>query len=84
MHSGYSLPEAQACFNELIRRVADGHERITITDHERPAAVLIDPEHLADLEDALAIAEYRLRKASGTGVTVPHAEVRRILGLDPR
>ncbi|GAA4078434.1 hypothetical protein GCM10022233_67200 [Streptomyces shaanxiensis] len=37
-----------------------------------------------ETEDALAVADYRRRKAEGTlGEGVPHEEVRRMLGLSP-
>jgi hypothetical protein len=45
------------------------------------AALLIDPVELADIEEAPAVAEYKLRKIDGSAETVPHSQVRRILGL---
>ncbi|MFJ7159791.1 type II toxin-antitoxin system prevent-host-death family antitoxin [Streptomyces sp. NPDC101118] len=57
-------------------------ERITITDHGQPAAVLINPQELADLEDALALALYRERQSAGGAETVPHEDVRARLGLE--
>ena len=75
------MTEARACFGTLVRRTAHSRERITITDHGQAAAVLINPTELAELEDALAVAEYRLEKAAGTLDTVPHEEVRKRLGL---
>ncbi|MFJ4668179.1 prevent-host-death family protein [Kitasatospora purpeofusca] len=39
-------------------------------------------EELADLEDALALARYRARQASGIATEVPHEDVRSILGLE--
>jgi len=83
MKDVYPLTEAQDDFDQLLRRVAEGHERITITDGEEPAAVLINPTDLADLEEALDVAEYRVRKATGDVASIPHAEVRRILGPPP-
>ncbi|KUL37119.1 prevent-host-death family protein [Streptomyces sp. NRRL F-4489] len=81
MSETYPMTEARACFGSLVRRTALTRERITITDHGQPAAVLINPQELADLEDALALAEYRARQAAGTVRSVPHDEVRRLLGL---
>ncbi|RBM21383.1 type II toxin-antitoxin system Phd/YefM family antitoxin [Streptomyces sp. PT12] len=78
----YGMTEARAKFGTLVRRAAHSHERITITDHGHPAAVLINAQDLADLEDALAVAEYRQRVADGTAVFIPHEEVRRRLGLE--
>jgi len=76
-----SITEARAQFGSLVRRASHARERIIITDHGQPAAVLINPQELADLEDALALAEYRNRQ--GTESTVPHGEVRARLGIVP-
>ncbi|MER6996968.1 type II toxin-antitoxin system Phd/YefM family antitoxin [Streptomyces sp. NPDC000410] len=75
------ITEARARFGSLVRRASHARERITITDHGQPAAVLINPQELADLEDALALAEYRAEQAAGTVAGVPHEEVRARLGL---
>ncbi|MFF6974054.1 hypothetical protein [Streptomyces tsukubensis] len=45
--------------------------------------MLINPQELADLEDALALALYRERLRSGGTAPVPHDRVRARLGLDP-
>lgn len=76
------ITEARAKFGSLVRRTSHSRERITITDHGQPAAVLINPQELADLEDALALARYRERQASGTVTAVPHDDVRARLGLE--
>ncbi|MFH8627467.1 type II toxin-antitoxin system Phd/YefM family antitoxin [Streptomyces vietnamensis] len=77
------ITEARARFGSLVRRASHARERITITDHGQPAAVLINPQELADLEDALALARYRERQAAGqAGAGVPHDEVRSRLGLE--
>ncbi|MGW0737804.1 type II toxin-antitoxin system Phd/YefM family antitoxin [Streptomyces sp. NPDC002851] len=78
------ITEARAKFGTLVRRASHARERITITDHGTPAAVLINPQELADLEDALALAQYRARQTAGEVTAVPHAEVRARLGLEPR
>ncbi|MFC8898535.1 type II toxin-antitoxin system Phd/YefM family antitoxin [Streptomyces cinereoruber] len=78
-----SITEARAKFGSLVRRVAHARERITITDHGRPAALLVNPQELADLEDALALARYRERQAAGSTDTVPHDDVRARLGPEP-
>ncbi|MFE4592899.1 type II toxin-antitoxin system Phd/YefM family antitoxin [Streptomyces laurentii] len=75
------ITEARAKLGSLVRRASHARERITITDHGQPAAVLINPQELADLEDALALARYRARQAAGE-VGVPHDEVRARLGLE--
>ncbi|MFD9374137.1 type II toxin-antitoxin system Phd/YefM family antitoxin [Streptomyces sp. NPDC059999] len=77
------ITEARARFGALVRRASHARERITITDHGQPAAVLINPQELADLEDALAMALYRERQSAGTAAAaVPHDEVRTRLGLE--
>ncbi|WP_408645953.1 type II toxin-antitoxin system Phd/YefM family antitoxin [Streptomyces odonnellii] len=77
----YGMTEARANFGTLVRRTAHSRERIAITDHGHVAAILINPQDLEDLEDALAIAEYRQRVADGTAEFIPHEEVKRRLGL---
>ncbi|MET7305034.1 type II toxin-antitoxin system Phd/YefM family antitoxin [Embleya sp. NPDC005575] len=76
------ITEARARFGSLVRRASHARERITITDHGQAAAVLINPQELADLEDALALAQYRARQAEHATAGVPHDEVRSRLGLD--
>ncbi|MFD7445767.1 type II toxin-antitoxin system Phd/YefM family antitoxin [Streptomyces sp. NPDC059909] len=82
MSDTFPITEARARFGSLVRRASHARERITITDHGQPAAVLINPQELADLEDALALALYRERQASGKAAGVPHADVRARLGLE--
>ncbi|MYZ34382.1 MULTISPECIES: type II toxin-antitoxin system Phd/YefM family antitoxin [unclassified Streptomyces] len=82
MTDTYAMTDARANFGTLVRRTAHSHERIAITDHGHVAAILINPQDLADLEDALAVAEYQLRKERGTlEPGIPHDEVGRMLGL---
>ncbi|MFF3489260.1 type II toxin-antitoxin system Phd/YefM family antitoxin [Streptomyces sp. NPDC002701] len=76
------IAEARAKFGSLVRRTSHARERITITEHGQPAAVLINPQELADLEDALALARYRERQLVGGAVAVPHDDVRARLGLE--
>lgn len=71
-----------APLQSLVRRVARDRERITITDQDEPSAVVISAEELEDLEDALAVAQSRLREADGQTPWVPHEEVKRRLGFD--
>ena len=42
-------------FAEVIGRVQQHHERVTITKNGAPAAVLISPEDLESMEETLAI-----------------------------
>jgi prevent-host-death family protein len=83
MSDTLAITEARARFGQIVRRASHSRERITITDHGQPAAVIISAEELADLEEALAIAQYDLRQATGTAEPgIPHEEVRKMLGLD--
>jgi len=72
---------ARGRFGALVRRAAHGRERITITDHGSPAAVLISATELEDLEDALALSQSLLRAATGDPARVRHADVKTQLGL---
>ena len=49
------LAEVKAHLSELVGRVNDHHERVTVTVHGRPSAVLIAVEGLESLEETLAI-----------------------------
>ncbi|MGC0331462.1 antitoxin (DNA-binding transcriptional repressor) of toxin-antitoxin stability system [Streptomyces sp. SAI-170] len=72
---------ARTQLDELVRRAVHGREVIALTDGEA-TALLVSPRMMEDLEDSLAVAEYRRRKAEGTlGEGTPHEEVRRRLGL---
>ena len=83
MSDAYPMTTARANFGTLVRRTANSRERIAITDHGHTAAILINPVELAEIEEALEYAEYRLRKLNGTAESIPHSEVRRRLGLSP-
>lgn len=79
MAESMPLAAVVAPFQSLVRRVARQRERITIIDSDEPAAVVISAE---DLEDALAVAQSRLRDVAGETVWVSHEEVKRHLGFD--
>jgi antitoxin YefM len=49
------LGEVKSHLSELVGRVHDHHERVTVTVHGRPSAILIAPEDLEALEETLAI-----------------------------
>jgi antitoxin YefM len=49
------LGEVKTHLSELVGRVHDHHERITVTVHGRPSAVLVAIEDLEQLEETLAI-----------------------------
>jgi prevent-host-death family protein len=74
-----SLTEARRRFGALVRRTATTRERVTITARGEPAAVIVSAQELAELEEALALANRRA--ADGDEPTVPQTEVRRRLGL---
>ncbi|WP_225097230.1 type II toxin-antitoxin system prevent-host-death family antitoxin [Streptomyces sp. CoH27] len=79
MSARYPIAEARGKLGELVRRAAQ-HEHITLTDRGVPAAVLISPAELEDLEDALALARLERDRALGrAGQPVPHDEARRAL-----
>ena len=51
------LAEVKTHLSELIGRVHDHHERVTVTVHGRPSAVLVAVEDLDRLEETLAIMQ---------------------------
>lgn len=50
-----SLAEVKAHLSELVGRVNAQHERISVTVHGKPSAVLIATEDLEALEESIAI-----------------------------
>ena len=50
-----SLAEVKAHLSELVARVGEQHDRITVTVHGRPAAVLIAVDDLESLEETIAV-----------------------------
>ncbi len=50
-----SLADAKAHFSELVARVNAQHDRVTVTVHGQPAAVLVAPDDLEALEETIAI-----------------------------
>lgn len=79
MTSTYPIAEARGKLGDLARRAAQ-HEHITLTDRGVPAAILISPAELEDLEDALALARLERDRAMGRSeAPVPHSEARRAL-----
>lgn len=49
------LGEVKAHLSELVGRVHDHHERITVTVHGRPSAMLIAVEDIERLEETIAV-----------------------------
>ena len=78
------LAEVKAKFSEMVDRVEQQHDRITVTRNGRPAAVLMSADDLAALEDTLellsdgaAMAEIELaRREVAAGNTVSADEIR--------
>ncbi|MDN5858785.1 MAG: type II toxin-antitoxin system Phd/YefM family antitoxin [Pseudonocardia sp.] len=50
-----SLAEVKAHLSELVGRVNAQHERVTVTVHGKPSAVLIATADLESLEESIAI-----------------------------
>ena len=82
MAESMPLAAVSAPFQSLVRHAARQRERITIVDRDEPSAIVISAEELEDLEDALAVAQSRLREADAETDWVPHEEVRHRLGFD--
>lgn len=79
-----AISAARAQLGDLVRRAAHSRETIALTDHGHVAALLVSPQVIEDLEDALALADYERRKAEGTLTEgIAHEEVGRMLGLRP-
>jgi prevent-host-death family protein len=55
MSTSMSLAEVKAHLSEVVSRVSGHHERVTVTVHGTPSAVLVAPEDLESLEETLAI-----------------------------
>ena len=49
------LREVRDHFSDVIDRVEHQHERVTVTRNGRPAAVIVSPDDLAELEETLAV-----------------------------
>lgn len=55
MSETLALAEVKAHLSELVGRVDRQHERVTVTVHGRPSAVLLSPEDLEALEETIAV-----------------------------
>jgi antitoxin YefM len=55
MTSTLPLAEVKAHLSELVGRVNAHHERITVTVHGRPSAVLLAVEDVEALEETIAV-----------------------------
>jgi prevent-host-death family protein len=50
-----SVADAKAHLSELVSRVGSQHDRVTVTVHGRPTAVLVAVDDLEALEETIAI-----------------------------
>jgi antitoxin YefM len=50
-----ALAEVKAHFSQLVSRVNSQHDRVTVTVHGRPSAVLLAVDDLESLEETIAI-----------------------------
>jgi antitoxin YefM len=55
MNESVSLAEVKAHLSELVGRVGSQHERVTVTVHGRPSAVLLAVDDLESLEETISI-----------------------------
>jgi prevent-host-death family protein len=63
----YPLTAAQANLAELVAEARRSHRPVTISEHGKPVAALINVEDLADLEDRAALAAHLADKAARRG-----------------
>lgn len=50
-----SLREVRDHFSDVVDRVEQEHVRVTVTRNGRPAAVILSPDDLAELEETLDV-----------------------------
>lgn len=55
MSETLALAEVKAHLSQLVNRVNAHHERVTVTVHGRPSAVLLSVDDLETLEETIAI-----------------------------
>ena len=49
------MAEVKAHLSEIVGRVSSQHDRVTVTVHGRPSAVLLSPDDLDALEETIAV-----------------------------
>jgi prevent-host-death family protein len=71
------LGEAKAHLSDLVSRVSQHHERITVTVHGQPSAVLVSPADLEALEETLSILSSpdTLRRLADSDAELARGEV---------
>ena len=55
MSQTLSLAEVKAHLSELVGKVSQQHDRVTVTVHGRPSAVLVSLDDLEALEETVAV-----------------------------
>lgn len=55
MSDSLPLAEVKAHLSEIVGRVGSQHERVTVTVHGRPSAVLVAVDDLESLEETIAV-----------------------------
>lgn len=55
MSDTLSLADAKAHLSELVSRVDRQHDRVTVTVHGRPSAILLSLDDLEALEETIAV-----------------------------
>jgi antitoxin YefM len=70
------LPEARDHLDELVARAQHNHERIVLTEHGEPTAVLISVAELDELQHAQDLADIALCEAikARNEPGLPHGE----------
>lgn len=70
------LADAKAHLSELVNRVARQHDRVTVTVHGRPSAILLSPDDLEALEETIAILsdEAALRQLAASDAELARGE----------
>lgn len=83
------LAEVKSHLSELVSRVHSQHERVTVTVHGRPSAVLLAVEDLEALEETIAVlsdpdamrqlaaSDAELERGEGEGIKALHAAMKR-------
>lgn len=54
-----SLAEVKAHLSELVARVGSQHDRVTVTVHGRPAAMLVAVDDIESMEETIALLSDR-------------------------
>lgn len=69
------MPAAQAHLGELVAEARQSHRPVTISEHGKPVAAVINIDDLADLEDRAALAAHLADKAAGRGIDLDELDV---------